>query len=102
MKGDFSHWQLDPNENFNGVLQQQGRVLPDRDWNEQTRIAQHWQDTSGRDVIGPRLAAVPVDASRWVSSRASRRHRAAPNERVELEVMPGRVWADGLALLSPA
>ena len=29
MKGDFSHWQLDPNENFNGVLQQQGRVLLD-------------------------------------------------------------------------
>ena len=103
MKGDFSHWQFDPTENFNGVLQQQGRVLLDRDWNEQTLITQHWQDQSGRDVIGAGLAAVPVNAATGFRVIRAVVAGAAPNQRVELRVTPGRVWADGLlCYLRPA
>ena len=59
MKGDFSQRELDPHTNIIGVLQQQGRVLLDRDWNDQTHLTRHWQDEAGRDVIGPDVAAVP-------------------------------------------
>lgn len=102
MNGDFSHWRLDPAENFNGVLQQQGRVLLDRDWNEQTRITQHWQDESGRDVIGGGLAAVPVDAPDGFNVVAAVVAGGPGHERVELQVRPGRVWADGLLCYLPA
>jgi hypothetical protein len=102
MKGDFSNWQFNPNENFNGVLQQQGRVQLDRDWNEQTRINQHWQDIAGSDIIGPGVAAVPVtdpDGFKVVQANVT---GAAPNQRVELLVQPGRIWADGqLCYLPP-
>ena len=62
MKGDFSQWRFDPGENFTGVLQQQGKVLLDSDWNEHTRIHTHWQDQAGQDAIGPDVAAVPTGA----------------------------------------
>jgi hypothetical protein len=102
MKGDFSHWQFDPNENLNGVLQQQGRVLLDRDWNEQTRITQHWQDLAGSDVIGPGVAAVPVTDPEGFKVVQATITGASPNQRVELELRPGRIWADGqLAYLAP-
>jgi hypothetical protein len=52
MKGDFSKWQFDKTDNFNGVLHQQGKVLLDSDWNAQTTIETDWQDTAGQDVIG--------------------------------------------------
>jgi hypothetical protein len=100
MKGDFSHWQFDPTENFAGVLQQQGRVLLDRDWNEQTRIRQHWQDQAGSDVIGAGIAAVPaLDANGFRVTQAS--VSSAPNQRVELRVTPGRIWADGILCYLP-
>lgn len=101
MKGDFSHWQFDPTENFNGVLQQQGRVLLDRDWNDQARITQHWQDRGGGDIIGARLAAVPVEAPDGFKIVQAVVAGASPNQRVELQVLPGRVWADGLLCYLP-
>ena len=101
MKGDFSHWQFNPNENFNGVLQQQGRVQLDRDWNEQTRIIQHWQDIAGSDVIGPGVAAVPVTDPAGFKVVQASVTGALPNQRVELLVQPGRIWADGLLCYLP-
>ncbi|ASC73037.1 hypothetical protein XM38_039990 [Halomicronema hongdechloris C2206] len=53
MKGDFSNWYFDPNDNFSGVLEQQGRVRLDRDGLAQTQITTHWQDTTGQAVLGP-------------------------------------------------
>ena len=101
MKGDFSHWQFDPAENYTGVLQQQGRVLLDRDWNEQNRILTHWQDQAGGDVVGAGIAAVPVlapDGFRVVQATVT---GAAPNQQVELEILPGRIWADGILCQLP-
>lgn len=102
MKGDFSHWRFDPTENFSGVLQQQGRVLLDRDWNEQARIALHWQEQGGADIIGAGLAAVPVDAPDGFKVVQALVTGTSPNQRVELQVLPGRIWADGLLCYLPA
>lgn len=103
MKGDFSSWQFDPHENFTGVLQQQGRVLLDRDWNEQTRITTHWQDVAGRDVIGAGVAAVPVTEPDGFKVTQALVAGTAPNQQVELQVTPGRAWIDGLLChLAPA
>ena len=103
MKGDFSSWRFDPTENFNGVLQQQGKVLLDRDWNEQTRINKHWQDTAGRDVIGPRVAAVPANDPKGFKVESAAKTVIGGQNAIELTLDPGRVWADGLlAYLPPA
>ena len=99
MKGDFSHWALDPNSHLVGVLHQQGRVLLDRDWNDQARLTTHWQDQAGRDVIGPDVAAVPSnDADGFRITQAA--VNAADN-RVGLRVGPGRIWADGIVCYLP-
>lgn len=95
MKGDFSKWDFDPKRNFNGVLQQQGKVLLDSDWNEHECITNHWQDQAGRDVIGTKVAAVPasVPDSFKVQSALVPLDMMSP---VELRITPGHLWADGL------
>jgi hypothetical protein len=94
MKGDFSNWRDERRRNFAGVLHQQGRVLLDGDWNAQTEIFNDWQDTAGRDIIGAGVAAVPSDKPKSFKI-TSAIHSLADNN-VQLEVTPGRVWADGL------
>lgn len=101
MKGDFSDWRFDPTENFNGVLQQQGKVLLDRDWNEQTRITKHWQDTAGRDAIGPLVAAVPAAAPNGFKIESAAKTIIGGQNAIELTVDPGRIWADGLLAYLP-
>ncbi|MBW4671113.1 MAG: right-handed parallel beta-helix repeat-containing protein [Cyanomargarita calcarea GSE-NOS-MK-12-04C] len=97
MKGDFSKWNFDDrNENFNSVLHQQGRVLLDSDWNAQTQLLNDWQTTAGQDIIGAGVAAVPAenpDAFKVMQAKV-----ASNPDRVEIQVQPGRIWADGFLL----
>lgn len=53
MKGDFSRDSFDPVKHFSRVLQQQGRVQLDADWNEQAAILLHYLRTLAADLIGP-------------------------------------------------
>ena len=53
MKGDFSRDTFDARRGFLRVMQQQGRVLLDSDWNEQTSILLHLLQSMARDWIGP-------------------------------------------------
>jgi hypothetical protein len=53
MRGDFSRETFDPVKHFSRVLQQQGRVHLDADWNEQTAIVMHYLRTLAADLIGP-------------------------------------------------
>jgi hypothetical protein len=53
MKGDFSRNTFDPTKHFSRILLQQGRVLLDSDWNEQTAILLHYLQTLAADLIGP-------------------------------------------------
>ena len=94
MKGDFSNWRNEAGHNFAGVLHQQGRVLLDADWNAQTAIENYWQDTAGNDIIGAGVAGVP--ASLPNSFKVTAAAHASGSDDVQLEIHPGRVWADGL------
>lgn len=96
MKGDFSRWNFDRNDNFAGILHQQGRVLLDSDWNAQTHILNHWQDTAGQDVIGVGVAAVPAETPDAVKVTQAEVVNLPENARVKLTLFPGRIWADGL------
>lgn len=53
MKGDFSRNTFQQRNHFARVLMQQGRVLLDADWNEQTAILLHYLRTLASDLIGP-------------------------------------------------
>ncbi len=53
MKGDFSRNTFDPTKHFSRILLQQGRVLLDSDWNEQTSVLLHYLQTLAADLIGP-------------------------------------------------
>lgn len=54
MTGDFSRDTFNRQHRFARVLMQQGRVLLDADWNEQTSILLHYLRTLAADIIGPR------------------------------------------------
>ena len=58
MKGDFSRDTFDPRKHYAGVLQQQGRVQLDADWNEQENIVRRRLDTEARDIVGDSGAPV--------------------------------------------
>jgi len=96
MKGDFSRWNAGENKNYNGVLHQQGRVLTDNDWNAGTRLLNAWQEQAGRDTIGPAVAAVPAEEPGSFKVQAAELVNGTSNQHVELDILPGRVWADGL------
>jgi hypothetical protein len=53
MRGDFSRDTFYPVKHFSRVLQQQGRVHLDADWNEQSAIIMHYLRTLAADLIGP-------------------------------------------------
>lgn len=53
MHGDFSRWTFDARRRYRRVLQQQGRVLLDADWNELNALLLDEMQTLARDVIGP-------------------------------------------------
>jgi predicted flap endonuclease-1-like 5' DNA nuclease len=77
MNGDFSRNTFDPRHRFSHVLMQQGRVLLDADWNEQTAILLHYLRTLATHVIGPhgtpdggfRIRALPGAPNDFVIGR---------------------------------
>lgn len=52
MKGDFTRFTFRPGNHYSSVLLQQGRVLLDAEWNEQSDIEAHRDQTTTSDVIG--------------------------------------------------
>ena len=61
MHGDFTRWTHQPRLAFRSVLMQQGRVLLDAEWNEQTSITAHHDEARAADIIGPAGAPEPLD-----------------------------------------
>lgn len=53
MAGDISRNTFDPARHYSRVLMQQGRVLLDSDWNEQTSLHLHYLRALAFDLIGP-------------------------------------------------
>lgn len=99
MKGDFSKLAHRPTDNFTGVLQQQGRVLLDADWNSADLINSYLRQTLAQDSIGANVVAVP--ASERDSFLVEQAEVAADGSKVEVTVNPGRGWVGGLHLHLP-
>ncbi len=52
MHGDFTRWTFNRTRHYSGVLNQQGRVALDADWNEQIAIDLDDDRTSRSDLVG--------------------------------------------------
>lgn len=59
MSGDYSRFSFDPRRNYSAVLQQQGHILTDSDWNEQSEIARRNLRAALVDVLGRVFVATP-------------------------------------------
>lgn len=93
MNGDFSHWRFDAQTNADSVLHQQGRLLTDADWNQQSRLSQRWRDQAARAAFGRWVAAIP---QAWEDSLQVTKATLAGDGSISVEIRPGQVWADGL------
>lgn len=86
-RGDFTRDTFDPAKHFSRVLMQQGRVLLDEDWNEQTAILLHYLRTLVTDINGsgwgPRLNAGFAIASKTGNAK-------------EFTIGAGRYYVDGI------
>ena len=84
--GDISRKTFDPRKHYSGVLQQQGRVQVDADWNEQLAIQHYRTETESRDVIGQ--CGVPEKGGGFKIEKTPDEH--------DLAISPGRIYVDGL------
>jgi hypothetical protein len=90
MKADFTRNTFHPLEHFTRVLQQQGRVQLDSDWNEQHAILLHYLQALAADLIGPHggpsanlgFAVAPVQTSQ--------------QNQFDLVLSPGHYYVDGI------
>ncbi len=89
MKGDFSRDTFNLKKNFSRVLMQQGRVLLDADWNEQSAILLHYMQTLAADLIGPHGG--PGDS---FSINFSKDEEGNPKE--DLTISAGHYYVDGI------
>jgi hypothetical protein len=96
MKGDFSKWSFNPADNFTGVLEQQGRARIDQDGNAETQIVNHLRTTLVQDAIGSDVAAVPESLPDSFKVETA----SINGSDVEVTFKQGRLWADGIPLLS--
>jgi len=85
MKADFTRDTFAPEKRYNRVVQQQGRVPLDADWNEQTAIQEHHDEVEAVDVIGQ--AGFPQGPSF---------HLSASPDGLDLFVGDGNAYVDGV------
>lgn len=107
MKGDFSRDTFHPHHRYARVLMQQGRVLVDADWNEQTSILLHYIRTLAVDLIGPHggpgrgfeiLCSEPADpnAPPDEDGNEARDEEAERERRCDFVIGQGRYYVDGI------
>jgi hypothetical protein len=89
MRGDFSRETYDRIRHFSRVLQQQGRVQVDADWNEQTEVLLHYLRTLAADLIGP-FAGPAGDGLGFEIKGAD------PDRPSALAIGRGRYYVDGI------
>jgi hypothetical protein len=86
MKGDFTRSTFKPENHYDGVRLQQGRVLLDADFNEQLEIAAHLRESTARDIIG--LCGAPRDNAGFEIGVTS--------DGADLTISQGRIYVDGI------
>lgn len=85
MKGDFTRVTFDSAKHFSSVLMQQGRVMLDADYNEQSAILLHYLRTLATDLIGP--YAAPVENAGFFLK---------PDPDEGFSISAGRYYVDGI------
>jgi hypothetical protein len=94
MRGDFSRLTFDPRDNYSQVLLQQGRVLLDADFNEQTALSAYRLRQLARDVFGPH--AGPVDSAGHPGFFITK------VDDTTISAEAGRYYVDGLGVENPS
>lgn len=94
MKGDFARVTFDPSRHYSQVLQQQGRVLLEADWNEQAQIQLHLLRSMIRDLVGPCWAAGGGFAVTSATTGADGSNKALPL--TDWLLAPGHFYVDGI------
>ena len=94
MKGDFARVTFDPTRHYSQVLQQQGRVLLDADWNEQGHIQLHLLHTLIRDLVGPCWAV--GNGFDLIRSSTDANGAAKPLPLTDWQLAPGHFYVDGI------
>jgi hypothetical protein len=92
MKSDKSRDTFRREKHYSSVRLQQGRVLTDADWNEQSDVIQHRNEITSQDVIGQTGVPVPPDGFQ-IFPFTSFTDAEFP---VEFEISPGRIYVDGV------
>jgi hypothetical protein len=92
MKGDFARVSYDPPKHYRRVLQQQGRVLLEADWNEQSAITLHLLGALAADLVGPCWAA---GASAFLINTTDANGNQLPKAG-QWQLSPGRFYVDGI------
>lgn len=88
MPGDYSRKLFNRKKHYSAVLEQQGRVQLDADWNEQIDLQQYRQNIENADVIGD--TGVPKKNGGFKIS--------INQKKTDLVISPGRIYAAGLLL----
>jgi hypothetical protein len=89
MTGDYSRFTFDPRKRFSGVLQQQGRVQLDADWNEAVSIFKRRIRLQARDTFGP--VGVP-----YLTTPDAFEVSVVAGPPLDLALKPGRIYVDGI------
>ena len=100
MKGDFARFTFDPTLHYSQVLQQQGRVLLEADWNEQGRIQLHLLRTLVRDLVGPCWAAGDGFSINSSSTNADGTTKSLPL--TDWQLKSGHFYVDGILCVNEA
>ncbi len=97
MGADISRSTFDPDLACRSVLMQQGRVLLDADWNEQTRIAAHHDEVRANDIIGVEGGqASPDGPGPFAIVTLDDAQPPAGVSWDKLAITPGRYYIDGV------
>jgi hypothetical protein len=87
VSGDYTRFTFKPRNRFSGVLQQQGRVQLDSDWNEAVDIIKHRLEVQALDTFGP--VGVP-----FLTTKDAFKVSVIAGGNLAIE--PGRLYVDGL------
>ena len=96
MHGDFTRWTYRPENGYRSVLLQQGRVLLDADWNEQTEITAHHDEVRTLDIVGQSGGPAPQTGPGGFAIVDAGGDKPDGTPWSELFVTPGRYYVDGL------
>jgi len=94
MKGDFARVTFDPARHYSQVLQQQGRVLLEADWNEQAGIQLHLLRALVQDLLGPCWAA--GSGFGLTVSSTDAKGTVKPLPLTDWQLSPGHFYVDGI------